>query len=255
MFMLRLASVCYIIFIVTGSVTLIHGTDYDALVVQGLTPSRSLGLPFPTGYYEMFITEISSKDRYQVLTVNEFVDLGAAPDKVTVILMHDSDFKVAKQFYDVENAHGLRSTYYIRPNQDYYVNWNNSTLPFLVKINREGWEIGYHYDVLARAGNNKSIALQLFKDELSAMRLYFNVSSAASHGGTKNDYNKNLYDAYPQEMKSLVIYERYNMPNDAKVYAYVSDSEGHLNMNPIETVRSAPIGSVVMFNLHSDWWG
>lgn len=253
--MSHLATVCYIIFIVSGSITLIHGTDYDSLIIPGLTPSRSLGLPFPTGYYEKFITEITSKDRYQVLTVNEFVKQGATTDKVIVILMHDSDFKVAHQFYDVEKAHGLHSTYYIRPNQDYYVNWNNSTLPFLVKIEREGWEIGYHYDVLARAGNNKSIALQLFRDELSGMRLYFNVSSAASHGGTKNDYNKNLYDAYPNEMKSLGVYERYNIPNDSNVYAYVSDSEGHLNMNPIEALKTAPIGSVVMFNLHSDWWG
>lgn len=253
--MSHLANICYIIFIVTGSITLVHGTDYDSLFIPGLTPSRSLGLPFPTGYYEMFISEISDKDRYQVMTVRDFVEHGAAPDKVTVVLMHDSDFKVSRSLYEVEKAHGLRSTYFVRPNQDYYVNWSNSTLPFLIQMQREGWEIGYHYDVLARSGDDKQVSLNLFQAELSAMRIYFNVSSVASHGGTKNDYNKNLFDTYPEKMKDLGLSERYDIPKHSSFYTYISDSEGKLSANPISTVKAAPTGSIVSVNLHSDWWG
>jgi hypothetical protein len=94
----------------------------------------------PLSDYEKLVREELSSLKYNVVSVKAYFEDDAS-DKTTVVLSHDWDnFGHPQGFWEIEKNGDVRSTFYIRK-KDLLKN-----LPFLLEIQKEGWEVGLHYD-------------------------------------------------------------------------------------------------------------
>jgi hypothetical protein len=160
----------------------------------------------------------------------------------TALLIHDVDFAVqgAPVFERIERSLGVKSAFYLRPDTEWYQN----NLAYFQKLATQGWEIGYQYDCLSRSDGNQTLAMQLFKTQLSSMRSCFNVSTTDYHG---DDYNLtivnfDLYLSNKQDWSKLSLNEVYSLNN----YSYVTDSNNVF-------IEPARFGELVVVQLHTDW--
>jgi hypothetical protein len=110
-------------------------------------------------------------------------------DQKIVILRHDVDrnknnaFEIAK----IENDLGICSSYYFR----YPYTFDPG---LMAKISVLGHEIGYHYEVLAKAGGDQEKAIQIFQDELKVFRKVCEVKTICAHGSPLSRYdNRDLW--------------------------------------------------------------
>jgi len=161
----------------------------------------------------------------------------------TAILIHDVDFNYtgARVLTEVEKEFNTRSCFYLRPDAEYYT----QSIPFFLKLQSQGWQIGIQYDTLSRTGGNQTLALELFKAQLAYMRAFFNVSSSTYHGDKYNSsiLNLNLYRQNVDAWRQLGLKEVYSLDD----YSYVRDTNNIL-------VVPDMLGDLVLVQLHSDWW-
>lgn len=158
----------------------------------------------------------------------------------TALLIHDADFNVqgAPVFAEIERSLGVKSAFYLRPDAE----WYTQKIAYFQSLEAEGWEIGFQYDCLSRSDNNITLAMQLFKAQLSYMRDFFNISTTDYHGDNYNImiFNYNLFDK--QEWSSLGLNEVYSLGN----CSYVTDTNNVY-------VEPANFGDLVIIQLHTDW--
>jgi len=110
----------------------------------------------------------------------------------TAILRHDVDRKPynALRMAELENAMGIHSTYYFR--------YPYTFKPEIMrKIRDLGHEVGYHYEVLAKAKGDPEKSIHLFKQELGAMREVCDIKTICMHGSPLSKFNnRDLWKTY-----------------------------------------------------------
>jgi len=100
------------------------------------------------------------------------------PPAPFVLLRHDVDSRPrhALKLAAIEQAHGLRATYFFRTVRGAFD-------PDAVRgVAALGHEIGYHYETLAQTRGDTTRGLRLFGSELARLRALAPVSVAAMHG-------------------------------------------------------------------------
>lgn len=161
---------------------------------------------------------------YQSLLVNcyqivNFIDfLQNNPEGKICVLKHDvdKDIKAALEIAKIERELGISASYYFRYPQTF-------DRDILKKINNFGHEIGYHYEVLAKAKGDYGQAIRIFKKELEEFRKIVTVKTICAHGSplSKCD-NRKLWDKY-NFAEFEIIGEAYLSPNFNEVL-YLSDT-------------------------------
>jgi hypothetical protein len=123
----------------------------------------------------------------------------------TVILRHDVDRSKdnALEIAKIENGLGICSSYYFRYPYTFDVD-------LISKISALGHEIGYHYEVLAKARGSYEKAILLFERELQEFRKTCTVKTICAHGSPLSRYdNRDLWKKYS--------FTRYEIIGDAQL--------------------------------------
>ncbi|MDV2481186.1 hypothetical protein F8E02_04010 [Methanoculleus sp. Wushi-C6] len=135
---------------------------------------------------------------YTPATVYQY--LTDPPGGRTVVLRHDVDRKPenALKMAELEHAFGITSTYYFR-----------HPVTFVPEVIREihalGHEVGYHYEVLAKAKGDYEEAIGLFASELEELRGICDVRTICMHGSPLSRYdNRDLWHNYDFRQFSIV---------------------------------------------------
>jgi len=139
-----------------------------------------------------------------------------------LIVRHDVDRnpKRALRMATLENELGIRVTYYFRSTK-------NAFKPKIMKkIEEMGHEVGYHYEVLAKANGDMEAAWSYFSEELKDFRNIVHIHTICSHGSPLSKYDsRDLWKSEP--------FSKYGILGDASISingtAYFSDTGGKWN--------------------------
>ena len=127
---------------------------------------------------------------YTPVTVERYLAGGSGGR--TVILRHDVDRKPenALKMAELEHALGVTSTYYFRHPHTF--------IPEIIEqVLSLGHEVGYHYEVLAKAKGDYEEAIGLFARELEEFRTLCDVRTICMHGSPLSRYdNRDLWKRY-----------------------------------------------------------
>lgn len=127
---------------------------------------------------------------YTPVTVNQY--LTDPPRGRTVVLRHDVDRKPenARTMARLEHDLGIRSTYYFRHPATF--------VPELIReVDALGHEVGYHYEVLAKAKGDYEEAIALFSRELAEFRDICDVRTVCMHGSPLSRHdNRDIWKRY-----------------------------------------------------------
>ena len=139
-------------------------------------------------YEELCCVLLSSG--YNPVTVHQY--LTNPPNGKAVVLRHDIDRKPqnALKMSKLENAIGITATYYFR--------YPATFIPDVIReIQALGHEVGYHYEVLAKAKGDCEKAIGLFAQELEEFREICDVRTVCMHGSPFSRYdNRDLWKVY-----------------------------------------------------------
>ena len=138
------------------------------------------------------LCETIEESKYTALTFNQYFSLKSIPEKF-IILRHDVDRKPenALKMAELENGFGITATYYFRMKEEVF------KPEIIEKIANMGHEIGYHYEVLDKAGGNLEKAIRIFEDELNEFRKIYAVKTICMHGNPLSKWvNKDLWKKY-----------------------------------------------------------
>lgn len=134
---------------------------------------------------------------YEHVTVREYLTHSSLPENV-IIHRHDVDRKPenALSMAQLEYKYDITSTYYFRT-------IDKTFKPELIhEIEKQGHEIGYHYEDVDRAEGDIEVAHELFKEHLEKVRTHATVDTICMHGNPLTDYdnrtmwNADTYDSY-----------------------------------------------------------
>lgn len=141
--------------------------------------------------YEELCKEIIDSG-YGVFTVYGYMH--RSPESNYIILRHDVDSRpgMALKMAELENRQDICSTYYFRFTKNIFD-------PGIIRrVSDLGHEIGYHYEVLSKAGGNFEEAIRLFDFELAQFRQICSINTICMHGSVLSKYDNralwNLYD-------------------------------------------------------------
>jgi len=113
--------------------------------------------------------------------------------KKVAIIRHDVDKKPenALKMAEMERSLGIKATYYFRTTKEVYHK------KIIMKINEMGHEIGYHYEVLAKAQGDKKKAIVMFEKELQELRTLVPVKTICMHGSPWSKWkDSDLWEDY-----------------------------------------------------------
>lgn len=160
-----------------------------------------------------------AKKEYTIGTIKEFKKL--QKKKKFIILRHDIDYSLdhALRMAEEENAHGLKSTYFVMLHSPMYNALSEDSVSTIKKISRLGHEIGLHYDTafLPKSRNDtlKSIKKEaMIIEDVCGTR----VISVAQHNPTinprlRNDIITHFFDARSPEINNTCRYISDSMQN------------------------------------------
>lgn len=153
---------------------------------------------------------------YRVLTVDDYV--GRSHETDYVILRHDVDSRpgMALKMAHLESRIGICSTYYFRFTKSIFN-------PRIIReISDLGHEIGYHYEVLSRAGGDYEEAIRLFEYELAQFRKICDINTICMHGSVLSKYdNRELWSIYDYHDFDISAEAYLSLGND---FCYLSDT-------------------------------
>ena len=136
-----------------------------------------------------------------------------------VIMRHDVDERPqnALQLAKIENAFGIKATYYFRVAK-------LSNVPSIIKeIADMGHEIGYHYEDYAACHGDLDSAIVRFKNNLDYFRTYYPVNTICMHGSPLSKWDsRDLWKKYDYKIFGL-IGEPYFDIDFSKVF-YLTDT-------------------------------
>ena len=144
------------------------------------------------------------------------------PTAKFIILRHDVDKKPlrALRIAEIEKLYGITSTYFFRIRKRVFN-------PLIIsKLEKMGFEIGYHYEELADTRGNLEEAIKLFSKNLREIRKFADVNTICMHGSTLSRWdNRQLWDNY--DFKKFGLIGEGYLSVDFNEVTYVSDSGGH----------------------------
>jgi hypothetical protein len=190
-------------------------------------------MDFTVKKYELLLNAIRDVG-YSFQTYEEY--LRVPKDKV-VILRHDVDSKPNNSlvFAEIQYKLGIKGVYYFRA---VAASWDES---IILKINKMGHEIGYHYENLSVTNGNMDLAIEDFTLNLSKLRNLVPVNTICMHGSPLSKFdNKNLWKKYNYHSFGIVG-EPYFDTNYKSVY-YLTDTGRTWNNKDI-SVRDKVISS------------
>jgi hypothetical protein len=129
------------------------------------------------------LLETLQKAEYRILSVGGFLARkGPFP---CAILRHDVDRREQRALTMalLEKDRGIHSTYYFRMGPGL------GKAKVVHRIKALGHEVGYHYEVLSKAGGDREKARKIFEDELYRLRQLAEVRTAAMHGRPLSPWN------------------------------------------------------------------
>lgn len=132
------------------------------------------------------------RHKYAILRVNDVLEY---PNKFErfVILRHDVDSNAenALKMAKLENALGIKSTYYFRTTKQVF------DKEIIAEISNMGHEIGYHYEVLAKSKGDHEKAIKLFNEELKEFLDFVPITTITMHGSPLSKWNDStLWEKY-----------------------------------------------------------
>jgi hypothetical protein len=118
------------------------------------------------------------------MTVRDFLKAGQ-PGGLRVILRHDVDRRMSAALHmaKLESTYCIAATYYVRTTRAVF------KPKALRNLHALGHEVGYHYEVLAKANGNMERAIALFKEELHRFREIVPVETVSMHGSPLSRWN------------------------------------------------------------------
>lgn len=121
------------------------------------------------------LLEAIIKANYTATTVYDYISSG--PERC-IILRHDVDRAINRslEMARLEFDRGIKSTYYFRFQKDTF------KPDFIGKIFDMGHEVGYHYEVVDKAGHDLEKSIEIFREELEAFRKITEVNTVCMHG-------------------------------------------------------------------------
>ncbi len=179
--------------------------DFEEIMARDFTLDR----------YEDLCREITNSG-YRIFTVKDYVS--ELPKSNYVILRHDVDSRpgMALKMAELESRQDICSTYYFRFVKGIFD-------PGIMKQIRDmGHEIGYHYEVLSKAGGRYEEAINLFNFELSHFRQICSIDTICMHGSVLSVYdNKELWRFYDYREFGIMAEAYLSLGND---FCYLSDT-------------------------------
>ena len=161
--------------------------------------------------------------------------LSGAKDGMGVLLRHDVDRKPknALRMAELERELGIHSTYYFRHPYTF--------IPEIIRqIYSFGHEVGYHYEVLAKARGDYKKAIGLFSHELEEFRSLCDVQTICMHGSPLSRYNnRELWSKY--DFRDFRITGEAYLSMTGKGFRYLTDTGRSWNSK--YSVRDALPGS------------
>jgi hypothetical protein len=172
--------------------------------------------------YERLLTEIG-RAGWKVFTLKEYFEQRQTPDAF-LILRHDVDRRPGRalRMALAENSRGIRSTYYFRVNPRVF------RADLVLRIASMGHEIGYHYEVLDKAGGSVPLAKRLFTEELARMRSVTDVKTASMHGNPLSPWDNRDFWLHHEPAEFGLEGEAYVSIRDREIL-YVTDTGGGWN--------------------------
>lgn len=227
-----------------------------------------MGLDFTLKMYAQFCDTLKQRS-CPIMTVKQFVERGQ-PQDFTVVLRHDVDRSLtsAVRMARLEAQYGIRATYYIRMTRSVFK-------PVAIKeLSRLGHEVGYHYEILAKAKGSMEQAIVIFERELAELREVVPVDTISMHGSPLTPWNNldlwNTYDyrnyGVSGEVSSSIDYsklyyltdtgrswdaERYNLRD--RVNSRSPQRKIHTTHDLLAFLRETP-DSPVFINAHPNRW-
>ncbi|NHJ04011.1 MAG: hypothetical protein EAX90_04255 [Candidatus Heimdallarchaeota archaeon] len=194
---------------------------------------------------------ILKDEKYSVKKLSDYFSTKIEPNKINVYIRHDVDLSLRKlkRMLKLESEAGITSTSFFRFHSNKYS--FEKAKSFIEKITTEGFEIGFHYEVLSASNGDKERAKDLFAFELSKLREITEVTVVSAHGDKFN--NRQIWDLIDKEELNV------NSAYDMKRNLYLSDAGGidifrkfgHHLYEELEKVKK---GDVVQILIHADWW-
>jgi hypothetical protein len=141
-----------------------------------------LSRDFTLAKYEELL-ETLQQAGYRMLPIRDF--LIQKEPLPCAILRHDVDRREERALTMalLEKDRGIHSTYYFRQGRGL------GKAEVVLRIKALGHEVGYHYEVLSKAGGDRDKARKIFDDELSRLRQMAEVRTAAMHGRPLSPWN------------------------------------------------------------------
>jgi hypothetical protein len=190
------------------------------------------------------LCETVSKLPYKVFTVKQFIETVTLKERV-IVLRHDVDrsFSHALQMAKLEKNYNIQASYYVRITPTLF---KPEKIKHLKALNHE---VGYHYEVLAKAGGNIEIALDLFEAELDRFRSIVAIDTISMHGSPLSRWN-NL------DIWQKISCEDYGLIGDASITIdykniyYFTDTGRSWNANAYN-IRDRVASKTPMYPIHS----
>ncbi|MEK9569642.1 MAG: hypothetical protein VW058_01630 [Flavobacteriaceae bacterium] len=166
--------------------------------------------------YELILQTLQEQG-YETSTVLQAIERRPA-DRRVAVLRHDVDRKPlnALAMAELENAMGIRSTYYFRIKPCSFVP------PIVSRIAKLGHEVGYHYEDFHTAKYDANLAIELFNKNLAALRKLAPVSTISMHGSPLSKYN-NMKLWETKSFQKLNVFDC-TLSNDWSSYFYFTDT-------------------------------
>jgi hypothetical protein len=117
----------------------------------------------------------------------------------------------------LENAVGVRSTYYFRINRRVF----QETI--IKRIDNMGHEVGYHYEVMDKAQGDPRLARQIFVSELDRLRSLAEVTTACMHGNPLSRRDNRDFWRYYTPAEFDLLGEAYISINERDLF-YATDT-------------------------------
>lgn len=148
-------------------------------------------------YQELILALLDA--RYTPLTVRDYLE-GQHRGQRCVVLRHDVDRRPgnALAMAALEADLGIAATYYFRHPATF--------IPEVIaRVQTLGHEVGYHYEVFAKARGDYTEAIGLFGRELAEFRELCDVKTICMHGSPLSRYdNRDLWKAYDFQTFGIV---------------------------------------------------
>jgi len=182
---------------------------------------------------------------YQARTFGE-IAAGETPREKTVLLRHDVDISMdyAREMARLENALGMRATYFLMLRSPLYNLCSRQGMAALRDISDFGHEVALHFDAEFAAGSGNNIAQQLgFELETLGRLAGTRINAFSFHQPTQ--------EAIALRLAPEGVVNTYHGEHMAG-FEYLSDSNRDWRKDPVETIHGGHAGLQIL--LHPIWW-